>query len=96
MLLQINVSEMKDAYVDPLLPSSKQSAYTKHKYLVEEKDVLNIQVRDEPNLSVTSRVSEKGEIWVPLLENVEVKGLTIQETEKFLENRFERWVLKRS
>jgi len=86
----IDVSEMKDAY----LPSSKQSAYTKHKYLVEEKDVLDIEVRDEKNLNVTSRVSEKGEIWVPLLENVEVKGLTIQETEKFLETRFEDGFLK--
>ncbi len=64
------------------------------KYLVEEKDVLVITVRDEPKLSVTSRVSENGEIWVPLLENVEVRGLTIQETEKFLENRFENGFLK--
>jgi polysaccharide export outer membrane protein len=86
----IDVSKMKDAY----LPNSKQSAYTKQKYLVEEKDVLDIQVHDEPDLSITSRVSEKGEIWVPLLENVEVKGLTIQETEKFLETRLEDGFLK--
>ncbi len=64
------------------------------KYLLEEKDVLIIKVRDEPKLSVTSRVSEEGEIWVPLLENVEVRGLTIQETEKFLENHFENGFLK--
>ncbi len=90
----IDAGEIKDAYIDPLLPGSKQSAYTKQKYLVEEKDVLDIEVRDEPDLNVTSRVSEKGEIWVPLLENVEVKGLTIQETEKFLETRFEDGFLK--
>ncbi len=90
----IDAGEIKDAYIDPLLPGSKQSAYTKQKYLVEEKDVLDIQVRDEPDLSITSRVSEKGEIWVPLLENVEVKGLTIQETEKFLETRLEDGFLK--
>lgn len=88
MTSNIDASVMKDAYLDPLLPSGDQSTYTKQKYRVEAKDVLRIQVRGEPDLSVTSRISEKGEIWVPLLEDVKVTGLTIQETEQLLENRF--------
>lgn len=84
----INAKDMKGAYIDPLLPSDQQSTYTKQKYLIEEKDVLNIEVRNEPDLSVTSRVTEKGEIWIPLLEKVKVTGLTIQEAEQFLENQF--------
>lgn len=79
---------MKDAYLDPLLPSGNQSAYARQEYRVEGKDVLKVQVRGEPDLSVTSRVSKKGEIWMPLLENVKVTGLTIQETEQLLEKRF--------
>lgn len=88
MTSNIDASVMKDAYLDPLLPSGDQSTYTKQKYRVEAKDVLRIQVRGEPDLSVTSRISEKGEIWVPLLEDVKVTGLTIQETARLLENRF--------
>jgi polysaccharide biosynthesis/export protein len=88
----INAGVMKDAYLDPLLPSGKQSKYAKlikPIYVIEEKDILNIQVRGEPDLSVTSRVTEKGEIWIPLLENVKVAGLTTQEAAQFLQDRFE-------
>ncbi len=92
---KINVDDMTAAYLDPLHPSTgKQSAYAKEKYRIEEKDVLKFEVRGEPDLSVTSRVSEKGEIWVPLLENVKVAGLTIQEIEQFLENSLKNGFLK--
>ena len=85
---KIDGGVMRDTYVDPLLPNGQQSTYTKQKYLIEEKDVLNILVRNEPDLSVTSRVNEHGEIWIPLLEKVKVTGLTMQEAEKYLEDRF--------
>ena len=87
----INAKTMKDAYLDPLLPARKQSKYAKlikPIYVIEEKDILNIQVRGEPELSTTTKVTEKGEIGIPLLEDVKVEGLTLQGAAQLLQNRF--------
>jgi polysaccharide export outer membrane protein len=87
----INAKTMKDAYLDPLLPARKQSKYAKlikPIYVIEEKDILNIQVRGEPDLSTTTKVTEKGEIGIPLLDDVKVAGLTLQEAAQLLQNRF--------
>jgi polysaccharide export outer membrane protein len=56
--------------------------------VIEEKDILNIQVRGEPELSTTTKVTEKGEIGIPLLEDVKVEGLTLQGAAQLLQNRF--------
>ena len=65
---------------------SQPEIYTvKRKYLVEEKDVLDIEVRGEPEMTSTLRVSEDGTIRLPLLEFVKVTGLTIQGVEDLLE-----------
>jgi len=73
----INAKSMKDAYLDPLLPARKQSKYAKlikPIYVIEEKDILNIQVRGEPELSTTTKVK--------------VEGLTLQGAAQLLQNRF--------
>ncbi len=56
-------------------------------YLVDNKDVLDITVFEEPDLSMTIRVSERGAISYPLIGEVVVKGLTVYEVEKTLEKR---------
>lgn len=56
-------------------------------YLVDNKDVLDIKVFEEPDLSMTIRVSERGAISYPLIGEVVVKGLTVYEVEKTLEKR---------
>jgi len=87
----INAKSMKDAYLDPLLPARKQSKYAKlikPIYVIEEKDILNIQVRGEPDLSTTTKVTEKGEIRILLIDDVKVAGLTLQEAAQLLQNRF--------
>ena len=87
----INAKTMKDAYLDPLLPARKQSKYAKlikPIYVIEEKDILNIQVRGEPDLSTTTKVTEKGEIRILLIDDVKVAGLTLQEAAQLLQNRF--------
>ena len=56
--------------------------------MIEEKDILNIQVRGEPDLSTTTKVTEKGEIRILLIDDVKVAGLTLQEAAQLLQNRF--------
>ncbi len=56
-------------------------------YLVDSNDVLDIVVFEDPDLSVTLRVSEIGTISYPLIGELEVKGLTAYEIEKALEKR---------
>lgn len=93
----------KKSYLDPLLSSSKQRTNStnqrsgfpsRKRYLIEPKDVLKIEVRNEPDLSVVARVSEEGIIWVPLVENVKVTGLTIHEIEDLVEERLREGYLK--
>lgn len=51
-------------------------------YVVGERDVLRITVYDNPDLSTVARVSGKGTIQFPLIGEVEVGGLTIQQISK--------------
>ncbi len=59
----------------------------KGSYLVDSNDVLDIVVFEEPDLSMTIRVSERGTISYPLIGEVDVKGLTTYEVEQALEKR---------
>ncbi len=59
----------------------------KESYLVDSNDVLDIVVFEEPDLSMTLWVSVKGTISYPLIGEVNIKGLTIYEVEKTLEER---------
>ncbi len=55
--------------------------------MVDSNDVLDVVVFEEPDLSMTIRVSDEGIISYPLIGNIDVKGLTTQEVEKVLEER---------
>jgi polysaccharide export outer membrane protein len=48
-------------------------------YVVGEGDVLNISVYDNEDLRTTARVSGDGVIVIPLIGEVQVKGLTLSE-----------------
>ncbi|MFQ5713801.1 MAG: polysaccharide biosynthesis/export family protein [Candidatus Scalinduaceae bacterium] len=64
------------------------------KYLVDTNDILDITVFDEPKLSAKARVSEEGILSYPLIEDIKVKGLTIQAVEGILEERLRDGYLK--
>lgn len=64
------------------------------KYLIDSNDILDITVFDEPKLSAKVRVSEEGILSYPLIEDIKVKGLTIQEVKKVLEERLRDGYLK--
>ena len=51
-------------------------------YLVGERDVLRITVYDNPDLTTVARVSGEGTITFPLIGEVKVAGLTIQQIAK--------------
>jgi len=58
-----------------------QSAFAAD-YLVGSQDVLKISVYEHPDLATITRVSEDGNISFPLLGEVEVKNLSVQQVEK--------------
>lgn len=73
----------------------QQQKYLKReRYLIDDNDVLDITVFDEPELSVTTRVSDEGTLSYPLIGDVRVKGLTTQEIERTLEEKLSDGYLK--
>ncbi|MGQ9570941.1 MAG: SLBB domain-containing protein [Thermodesulfovibrionales bacterium] len=56
-------------------------------YLVGSQDVLKISVYEHPDLTTTVRVSEDGKITFPLVGELEVKNLTVQQIEKKIAKR---------
>lgn len=58
----------------------------RERYLIDTNDILNITVFDEPKLSAKIAV-EGGMLSYPLVGDIKVEGLTIQEVEKVLEER---------
>lgn len=55
-------------------------------YLIGPADLLEIRVFESDKLTTTARVSSRGEITVPLLNNVYLEGLTSREAEVKIEN----------
>jgi polysaccharide export outer membrane protein len=66
----------------------------RERYLIDCNDILDITVYDEPKLSAKARVSEEGTLSYPLIRDIKVKGLTIREVEKVLEERLRDGYLK--
>jgi len=56
-------------------------------YLVGSQDVLKITVYEHPDLTTEVRVSEDGKITFPLVGELEVKGLSVQQIEKKIAER---------
>ncbi|MFH0926804.1 MAG: polysaccharide biosynthesis/export family protein [bacterium] len=53
-------------------------------YIIGPKDIIEIAVYDEPDLSKTIQLSSDGDINFPLLGEVKLGGLTVSEAEKKL------------
>src|SRR4030065_2603385 len=56
-------------------------------YLVGSQDVLKISVYEHPDLETTVRVSEDGRITFPLIGDLGVKNLCVQQIEKKIANK---------
>ena len=59
-------------------------------YQIQPLDTIQINVFSEPDLSVKVRVSAKGTINYPLLNSVQIGGLTVTEAESLLKQRLGR------
>lgn len=66
----------------------------RRRYLIDSNDVLDITVYDEPELSMSIRVSDEGMLSYPLIGDLNVKGLTTQGVERALEERLRKGYLK--
>ena len=62
--------------------STQQSLKVSFKYKLRPLDLLEIRVFQEPDLQKTVRVAADGTIDLPLIGRLEVKGLTIQESQE--------------
>jgi|YelNatPaOPRAMG01_1025707.scaffolds.fasta_scaffold09232_5 polysaccharide export outer membrane protein len=56
----------------------------KKEYILNPGDLIEIDVYGEPDLHTSTRISEDGSINFPLLGNLKVKGLSVQELEKLI------------
>ncbi|MGD8548883.1 MAG: polysaccharide biosynthesis/export family protein [Desulfobacterales bacterium] len=63
-------------------------------YLLGSGDLLQISVFEAENLNTTVRVSSRGHVTLPLLGQIQVKGLTARETEIKIENLFRSKYIK--
>lgn len=59
-------------------------------YRVDAGDVILITVYEQPDLITKARVNSKGEITFPLLGNVQIKGLTVDEVEDVIRGLLEK------
>ena len=57
-------------------------------YLLGAGDLLQVTVFESKELNATVRVSSRGNITLPLLGQIEVKGLTAREAEIKIENQY--------
>jgi polysaccharide export outer membrane protein len=63
-------------------------------YLLGEGDLLRISVFEAPELDTTARVSSRGRIALPLIDTVEVKGLTAVAAEEKIEAMYRQRFIK--
>ncbi len=71
------------------LPATETSSRS---YVVGAKDVLDIQVYEQPDLTRTVRVSEEGRINLPLIGEVAAAGLTVESLTKVLTDRYTEFI----
>jgi len=63
-------------------------------YLLGPGDLLEIKVLEAERLNAASRVSSRGYISVPLLDEVKVDGLTASEAEQYIEDQYAKTYIR--
>ena len=80
--------------VVPITPQDEEPAARDYAYTIGAKDLLTITVFEVPELNITVRVSEDGDIALPLLGIVKVEGLNRLRLEQKLAAMLEKSYLK--
>lgn len=68
------------------VPSTFTIGQTSQSYVVCAGDTLDISVYDAPDLSVKSVVTDRGEVYLPLVKRVHVAGLTVEKVQAQIES----------
>lgn len=63
-------------------------------YLLGAGDLLQINVFEAKNLNTTARVSSRGYVTLPLLDQIKIKGLTAREAEIKIEEQYKKKYIK--
>ena len=61
-------------------------------YKLDENDVLDIKFLYVPELNLKQRIDQEGEIYLPELGSVYVKGLNIYQAKDLLEKKYEKYL----
>lgn len=77
-----------------IIEESTKSAININDYQIGPGDLLESKVYEAQDLSTSVRVSSKGTVTYPLLGEVEIGGLTVQEAEKKLETLLQAKYIK--
>lgn len=74
-------------------PSTAMSGYISPSYKIGAGDVLSVNVADFPTLSTQSTVAPDGAISMPLLHQVSVTGLTVDQVTTLMTTRYKKYVI---
>jgi len=75
------------------LPVLSRATDGTSEYRIFPRDILEIRVYDNPDLTQRLEVSESGEISFPLIGKVKVVGLTTPEAEQTLKNNLAEYII---
>lgn len=70
--------------------SAAGPALTAKDYTLEPGDVVGVKVFQEPDLDRELRVSQEGELYLPLIGKIEVRGHSLAEVEQLVRDAFDR------
>ena len=76
-----------------LLPAQSRAADNASEYRIFPRDILEIRVYDNPDLTQRLEVSESGEISFPLIGKIKVAGLTTPEAEGALGRSLSEYIV---
>ncbi len=82
-----------DTFNEALMMSAvTQQSPIEESYLIGSEDVLEIEAYNVEELKKTVRVNSQGEIALPLIGIINVKGLTASEVEQFIAKKLDKYV----
>ncbi len=77
-----------------LLPVALPAAETSRDYVIGSKDVIDIKVYEQPDLSQVIRVSEEGFITMPLIGDVKAVGMTVEKLTKVITEKYTEYIVQ--
>lgn len=91
---KISAESEKTAHLNTQLFASANITPDRSDYVLGPGDLIEIRVFESDKLNATVRVSSRGEVSLPLLGEVNLKGKTASEAETLIENSYKRSYIK--